>query len=37
MYLIFCPPCGLGSIPDRGEVFQEKFPWLVTFCQPALS
>ena len=37
LYLTICPPCGLGSIPDRGGVFQEIFPWLITFCQPVLS
>jgi len=37
MCLTGCPRCGLGSIPDRGEVFQNIFPWLITFCQPILS
>jgi len=26
-----------GSIPGRGEVFQEIFPCLIALCQPVLS
>jgi len=28
MYLTVYPPCGPGSIPDRGEVFRGIFSWL---------
>jgi len=24
-----CPPCGSGSIPNHGEVFEGIFPWLI--------
>ena len=28
-----CPPRGPGSIPGHGDVSQEIFSWLITFCQ----
>ena len=37
MNLTVCPPCGPGSIPGHGGVFQGIFPWLITLCQPVLS
>jgi len=37
MYLTVYPPCGPGSIPSHGGVFQGVFPWLPTLGQPILS
>jgi len=35
--LAVCPPCGPGSVPSHGGVFQGVFLWLITLCQPVLS